>query len=59
MLASAFTLVATATGVVPVAQAMKAAGYTLVDTAAAMRAQYMPDWTVADYQKVSQVFTQS
>ncbi len=38
---------------------MKAAGYTLVDTAAAMRAQYMPDWTVADYQKVSQVFTQS
>lgn len=59
VLASAFTLVATATGVVPVAQAMKAAGYTLVDTAAAMRAQYMPDWTVADYQKVSQVFTQS
>ncbi|AMP40463.1 hemagglutinin [Ralstonia solanacearum] len=59
VLASAFTLVATATGVVPVAQAMKAAGYTLVDTAAAMRTQYLPDWTVADYQKVSQVFTQS
>lgn len=30
---------------------MKAAGYTLVDTAAAMRAQYMPDWTVADYRR--------
>jgi hypothetical protein len=58
VLASAYTLTATAIGVVPVAQAMKAAGYTLNETSAAMKTQYQPDWTVEDYQKVSAVFNQ-
>jgi hypothetical protein len=59
VLASAYTLTATSAGVVPVAQAMKTAGYTLAETSAAMKTQYQPDWTVEDYQKVSAVFNQA
>ncbi len=58
VLSSAYTLTATAVGVVPVAEAMKAANYTLVFTAAAMKTQYQPDWTVEDYQEVSRIFAQ-
>lgn len=59
VLSSAYTLTATVVGVVPVAEAMKAANYTLIETAAAMKTQYQPDWTVEDYQEVSRIFAQT
>jgi hypothetical protein len=56
VLASTYYLIITAVSVVPMAQAMKAAGYPLAQTVAAMKLQYQPDWTPQDYQQVLNVY---
>ncbi|NII29203.1 hypothetical protein HB364_29255 [Pseudoflavitalea sp. X16] len=56
LLAAGFYLVHVNTAVRPMAIAMKAAGYTLVQTAGAMGIQYTPGWTAADYAIVVDVY---
>ncbi|HVG25929.1 MAG TPA: hypothetical protein VND45_17360, partial [Thermoanaerobaculia bacterium] len=56
MLAATWYYLTTATAVRPIAEAMKAANYTLSQCAYGMNQQYSPDWTPADYQVVAAVY---
>jgi hypothetical protein len=56
LLAAGFYLVHVNTSVVPMATAMKAAGYTLIQTSGAMGIQYQPNWTADDFDKVVQIY---
>ncbi|RBL90525.1 hypothetical protein [Chitinophaga flava] len=56
LLVAGFYLIQVNTSVVPMATAMKAAGYSITQTAGAMSKQYAPNWTTEDYGQVVQVY---
>ncbi|WP_212004550.1 hypothetical protein [Chitinophaga sp. HK235] len=56
LLTAGFYLVQVNTSVVPMATAMKAAGYSISQTAGAMSKQYAPNWTTDDFGQVVQVY---